>query len=135
MLVIEVLSCPDPEYQGTWTLHQNQVYLGYPEGDISPKIEGLPSFAYLIEVLPELIQGTPHPDISYWHLNGKRATRPRSLRIGDVITVMDTKLKIIEAKYVELISKKAILDSKLQKLLETNSSQLSLIKVLKEKTK
>lgn len=135
MLVIEVLSCPDPEYQGIWTLHQNQVYLGYPEGDISPNTPGMLSYAYLIEVLPELIQGTPHPDIPYWHLNGKRATRPRKLKIGDVLTVLDVKLKIVRAEYIELVSRKTILDAKLQKLLETDSPLLPLIKVLKEKTK
>lgn len=135
MLAIEVLSCPDPEYEGVWKFHQNQIYLGYPEGDIAPALAELPSFAFLIEVLPNLIQGTPHPAVDHWLLNGKRATRPRRLRLGDVIAVHGVQIKILDAAVDEFVSRKSILDSKLQALVESNSSVLPVIKALRDKTK
>lgn len=135
MLAIEVISCPDPEFEGVWRFHQNQVYLGYPEGDIAPQVDGLVSFAFLIEVLPDLVQATPHPDVPFWLLNGKRATRPRRLRIGDMITVMNIKMKILEVSFDELVSRKTILDARLQELLASSSPILPVIKMLREKTK
>ena len=135
MLVVEVLECQDPEYEGVWRLHKNQLYLGYPEGDITPAVPGLPSYGFLIEVLPDMVQGTPHPEIVHWLLNGKRATRPRRLRIGDEITVANVRLKILEVELQEFESKKSILDARLQKLVESNSGLLPLIKILKDKTK
>ena len=135
MLVIEIMTCPDPEFEGVWRFHQNQIYLGYPEGDIAPAVDGLPSFAYMIEVLPHMIQGTPHPEVDHWLLNGKRATRPRRLRLGDTIVVMGIKMKVVEAALEEFTSRKTILDSRLQELIAANSPILPVIKLLKEKTK
>ena len=135
MLVVEIIACPDPEFLGEWRFHKNQIHLGFPEGDISPDVEGLPSFAFMIETLDGQAQGTPHPDLTHWLLNGKRATRPRRLRVGDMINVAGVKIRLKEASPEVYTSRKSILDARLQQLLSEEAPLLSLIKVLKEKTK
>lgn len=135
MLVVEILDCPDPEFLGEWRFHKNQIQLGFPEGDISPDVAGLPSYGFMLETYPDLIQGTPHPDLGHWLLNGKRATRPRRLRLGDTISVAGIKLRIKEAVPEEFHSRKSILDGKLQALLSSESKLLPLIKLLKDLTK
>lgn len=135
MLSIEVTSCPDPEYQGVWKFHQNQIYLGYPEGDLAPAVEALISYAFMLEVLPEMIQGTPHPDLTHWLLNGKRATRPRRLRLGDVVEVQGVEFKIVAATVSQFVPRKQLLEEKLQQLVESNSPIIPAIKALREKSK
>ena len=134
MIEVHVKSCPDPEYEGVWRFHKNQIYLGAPEGDISTA-GLLPSFAFMIEVLPEFMQAQPGPRIEYWLLNGKRATKPRTIKIGDEIQIGEIKLKIIAAEHRETISKKQLLDARLKALIAQDSPLLSLIQVLNAKTK
>jgi hypothetical protein len=134
MLDIEIISCPDPEYQGNWCFHKNCIYLGSPEGDIC--FEGFSlSFAFMIEVLPSYIQVTPHPKIESWKLNGKRATKSKKIRISDLIEVCDVQLKVVRAEYIEGKSKKQILDEKLKLLIAEDASVLNLIQVINPKTK
>lgn len=135
MLAIEVISCPDPEYQGLWRFHKNQVYLGFPEGDIRPELNGLCSFAFMLEVLPDMVQAIPHPELPFWLLNGKRATKSRKLRLGDEINVSGVKMVLREAKHVSVEGKKAILDRRLQELVASQSPLLPLIKILSDRAK
>lgn len=134
MLEIQVTACPDPDYQGTWRFHKNQIYLGAPEGDVSPA-GLLPSFAFMIEVLPDFMQAQPGPAVEFWLLNGKRATKPRTIKAGDEIQVGDIRLKIMAGEYREPISKKQHLEARLKALIAAESPLLSLIQVLNAKTK
>ncbi len=135
MLELEVTECPDPDYLGTWRFEKNQVYLGHPEGDIIPKLDGLPSWGFLLEVWPDGVQAQPHPDLGHWLLNGKRATRPRRLRVGDELTVAGLKLRVLKAEHSDFQTKKAILDARLDELKAAQAPALALVKLLNAKSR
>ena len=134
MLEVQVVSCPDPEFQGTWRFFKNQIYFGYPEGDISPPGE-LNSFAFMLEVLPDFLQAHPHSSVEFWLLNGKRASKPKKIKVGDTLQVGEIVFKVTEAKYQEFLTKKQILDVKLKALVAAESPLLGLIQLLNAKTK
>lgn len=134
MIEINVTKCPDPEFQGSWRFQKNQVYLGYPQGDISP--EGLPtSFAFMVEVFPDFIQVQPHPKIEFWLLNGKRATKPRKVKHNDLLQIGEVEFKIVDAKFEEMLSKKQVLDKKLKALVASEAAIINVIQLLNPKTK
>ncbi len=134
MLEIHITSCTDPEFEGVWRFEKNQIYFGHPEGDISPK-DMLPSNAFMIEALPGFLQAHPGTMMEFWLLNGKRATKPRKLKIGDQLKVGDIEFKITAAEYKEVRSKKQILDARLKTLIAEESPLLGLIQLLNAKSK
>ncbi|MBY0516156.1 MAG: hypothetical protein K2P81_04570 [Bacteriovoracaceae bacterium] len=134
MLEITVLKSEDPDFEGVWSFQKNQIYFGHPDGDIAPS--GLPnSFTFMLEVLPEFLQVHPHPDLEFWLLNGKRASKGRKVKIGDNIQVQNIEFKITAAKFQEFKTKKQILDMKLKQLISTEAPILNLIQLLNAKTK
>ncbi|MFP5457394.1 MAG: hypothetical protein ACLGG7_01570 [Bacteriovoracia bacterium] len=134
MIEVNVIDATDPEYLGTWKFRKNQIYLGHPSGDIAP--HGLLfSYAFMIEVLPDFIQVQPHPDLEFWLLNGKRATKPRKVKIGDHLQVGDLALTITSVAHQELPTKKQILDRRLKELVSSQSPVLEVIQALNPKTK
>lgn len=134
MIEICVTKADDEAYLGTWRIPKNQVYLGHPEGDISPST--LPqSFLFLIEVAEGVLQVQPHPALEYWHLNGKRATKARRIRPGDRVRVGDVEFHVVAAQEVPLQSKKQLLDARLKALVTQNDPILSLVELLNPKTK
>lgn len=134
MLEIHITSCTDPEFEGVWRFHKNQIYFGHPEGDISPA-GILPSNAFMVEVLPEFLQAQPGPIMEYWLLNGKRASKPRKLKVGDQLQVGEIVFKITAAEYKEVETKKQMLDAKLKALVAQESPLLSLVQLLNAKSK
>lgn len=134
MLEIHITSCSDPEYEGVWRFEKNQIYFGHPEGDVSPQ-GMLPSNAFMLEVLPEFLQAHPGPILEYWLLNGKRATKPRKLKVGDQVQVGEIVFKITAGTYQEVQTKKQILDARLKELVAQQAPSLSLIQLLNAKSK
>jgi hypothetical protein len=134
MIEVQITNCPDPDFQGTWKFYKNQIYLGFPEGDISPEGE-LPSFGFMIEVLPDFLQAHPNPNVEFWLLNGKRASKPRKIKIGDTLQVGNIIFKVTEAKFQEFQTKKQILDKNLKALIAEDAPILGLIQLLNAKTK
>lgn len=134
MIEVHVTDAADPEYLGTWTFRKNQIYLGHPAGDIAP--QGLLfSYAFMIEVLPEFIQVQPHPELEFWLLNGKRATKARKVKLGDRIQVGELALTVTSAAHQELPTKKQLLDRRLKDLVSGQAPVLELIQALNPKTK
>jgi hypothetical protein len=134
MIEINITNCPDPEFKGLWKFNKNQIYFGYPQGDISP--EGLPSsFAFMLEVFPDFIQVQPHPKLEFWLLNGKRATKARKVKCNDTLQVGEVEFKVIETKFEEVLTKKQLLDKKLKNLVANESPVLNIIQLLNPKTK
>jgi hypothetical protein len=134
MLEVEIVSCPDDDFEGKWCFHRNEIYLGYPKGDITFSGINL-SYAFMIESLPDGIQVTPHPDLDFWHLNGKRSTKSKKIKVNDLIEVSGVKLKVTQFSYQEIKTKKQILDVKLKDLVEKEDPILSLIQLLNQKAK
>ncbi len=134
MIEISVTKADDDAYLGTWRFPKNQVYLGYPEGDIAPRSLAH-SFLFLVEIVEGQLQVEPHPKLEFWLLNGKRATKARRVRPGDLLRVADVEFKILAAQESEVRSKKQILDARLKALVSQEAPVLSLVQLLNPKTK
>jgi hypothetical protein len=117
MIEIEIIKSADLDFVGKWKFYKNSIYLGYPEADILVT-DLMQSYAFMIEILPTGLQVIPHPKIEYWLLNGKRATQPRRIKMGDQVQVGETLFKVIDCMFVENKSKKEFLDEKLAELVE-----------------
>jgi hypothetical protein len=95
----------------------------------------LPSNAFLLEVLPDFIQAHPSHVMEFWLLNSKRATKTRKVVIGDLIKVGDIEFKVTAAQFIQIQTKKEVLDEKLKNLVAQNSRSLDIIQLLNAKTK
>lgn len=133
MIEVQITACPDEEFIGTIAFHKNQVYVGFPDGDICPNIANLPPNALMIEVLPDSILVHPTQNLDFFLVNGKRATQLKHLKIGDSLNVRGAELKITQAKYENIVSKSESLEAKLLELVESDSPLLPLIETLTSK--
>jgi hypothetical protein len=84
----------------------------------------------MLEVIGNDLLVHPQKEVPFYLINGKRASAIRKLKVGDQITIGQTILQISVFAESEKESKKQILNEKLNQLIETSASRLSVIEAL-----
>jgi hypothetical protein len=89
----------------------------------------------MIEVIGPILQVHPQTHVDHYLLNEKRATEIRKLKIGDTLTIGETRLKILNFQETKEESKKDFLNRKMSELMASNSPKLELIEKLAQLSK
>ena len=130
MINFEITSSPDSNVESTFKFYQNQVYLGRNSGNLWINDRDLFSSHALLEVVGKDLLIHPQRGVEFYLINGKRASAIRKLKVNDQITLGQTILKIVSYEETFFESKKDLLDSKLNDLVQSNSTRLSVIENL-----
>ena len=81
----------------------------------------------MIEVVEKDLIIHPQKDVESYLIDGKRASNVRKIKMNQKITVGKTTFKVVNFEETTFHSKKSILDSKLNQLVEENSPRLAAI--------
>lgn len=130
MIQIEILESPDINLLSTFKFFQNELYLGRNSGNIHIEDPSLLDSHLMIEVVEKDLLVHPQKDVSSYLIDGKRASNIRKVKIGQLITIGHTKIKICGFELTEFKTKKQILDEKLAFLAENNSTRMPVIEKL-----
>lgn len=135
MICIEVTKSPDSNVLGSFKYFQNQIYLGNKAENLCIGDDSLLATHIMLEVVEKELLIHPMKNINFYHINGKRASVVKKIRISDSITIGETTFKILDFAESIKESKKKILNAKLDELIEKNSTRLlsieSLTKLMK----
>jgi hypothetical protein len=130
MIHFEVIKSPDENVLSEFKYFQNQIYIGRGQGDLWINDNDLLKSHIMLEVLDKDLLLHPQKDVPFYLLNGKRASAIRKLKRGDQISLGSTTIKVITFEETMKESKKQILNEKLNSLIESNASRLSVIETL-----
>ena len=89
----------------------------------------------MLEVVGQDVIVHPQKSVEFYLINGKRATTPRKLHAGEIVTLGNTKIKLISFEETAAYSKKNILNAKLDQLIEAGSQKLPVIESLSKLSK
>jgi hypothetical protein len=135
MIQFEITSSPDENVVAPICFHKNQIYIGRSNGDLLIKDNEIRNSHLMIEVIgPELLIH-PQKDVEFYLINSKRASVIRKLKVGDIVGIGKTIIKIIAFQETKRVTKKEILNEKLNKLIEENSLRLPAIESLTKRMK
>jgi hypothetical protein len=130
MIHFEVIKSPDENVLAKFNYFQNQIYIGKNHGDLWINDKELFNTHIMLEVIGNDLLVHPQKEVPFYLINGKRASAIRKLKVGDQITIGQTILQISVFAESEKESKKQILNEKLNQLIETSASRLSVIEAL-----
>jgi hypothetical protein len=130
MIHFEVIESPDQNVISAFRYFQNQIYLGRSAGDLWITDNSLlPSHA-MLEVIGKELLVHPQKGVEFFLINGKRSSNIRKLKANDKVSIGNTTIKILGFEETLRDTKKEILNSKLNKLIEENSSRLNVVEKL-----
>lgn len=135
MISFQVTDSPDPNVLRIFTFFQNLIYLGRKRGNLcinDPKIQ---ESHLLIEVVERHLQVHPQPGVDFYLLNEKRTTEIRKLKVGDTVSVGQTRILITGFEETPEESKKEFLDRKMAELFAAGSPKLDIIEELAQRGK
>jgi hypothetical protein len=130
MIHLEILTSPDKNVETSFQFFQNQVYLGHSLGNLQIKDAELKTSHLMIEVVEKDLIIHPQKDVESYLIDGKRASNVRKIKASQIITMGKTTFRVVSFEETTFPSKKAILDDKLNQLVETNSPRLNAIEKL-----
>lgn len=132
MIEFEVVESSDLNSLSTYQFFQNQIYIGRTSGDLVIQDSSLRTSHGIIEIVENELLFHPQKDVEFFLINGKRATTIRKIKVQDKITVGQTVIQILRFGPTFTESRKAILDRRLNTLIEENSPTLSIIENLSQ---
>lgn len=135
MIQFEVIQSPDTNVKSEFKYFQNQIYLGKNTGDLWIDDNELYASHAMLEVIEKDLLIHPQRGVEFYLINGKRASNVRKLKINDQVTFGKTVIKITAFTESERQSKKELLNTKLNQLIETTSPKLSVIEKLTKRMK
>jgi pSer/pThr/pTyr-binding forkhead associated (FHA) protein len=135
MIKFQITESPDQEVVSTFEYFHNLIYIGRTLGNLTIHDPQLLRSHLLIEVVGTDVIVHPQKEVEHYLLNGKRATTPRKIKVGDVITFGKTALKVLAFEETPPSSKKNILNEKLNALIEAGSPKLPVIEALSKLSK
>lgn len=130
MIHFEVIESPDQNVLSGFKYFQNQIYLGRSTGDLWINDNSLLTSHVMLEVIGKELLIHPQRGVEFYLINGKRASNIRKLKVNDKITLGSTLIKVISFEETIRESKKEILNNKLKKLIDENSSRLNVVEKL-----
>ncbi|MFL5784370.1 MAG: FHA domain-containing protein [Bacteriovoracaceae bacterium] len=135
MIKFQITESPDQEVLSTFEYFHNLIYIGRTTGNLTIQDPQILRSHLLIEVIGGDVIVHPQKDVEHYLLNGKRATTPRKIKNGDVISFGKTTLKVLAFEETPPSSKKNILNEKLNALIEAGSQKLPVIEALSKLSK
>lgn len=84
----------------------------------------------MIEVVEKDLIIHPQKDVESYLIDGKRASNVRKIKTSQKITMGKTTFRVVSFDETNFPTKKAILDTKLNQLVEENSPRLAAIEKL-----
>ncbi len=130
MIHFEITEGPDLNARSSYRYEKNEVYLGSDSFDLCINDPSLKHSHLLLEIPQNDLLAHPQKDVEFYLINGKRATSIRKIKSGDNLTIGSTTIKILEYGLTLHVSKKDLLNAKLDNLIEQGSSRFPLIKHL-----
>lgn len=130
MINFEITQSPDNNVLTNFKYSQNLIYLGRTTGDLWIQDNELLPSHLMLEVIGNDLLVHPQKGVEYYLINGKRASAIRKIKVNDVITAGQSVIKIIGFSETTRESKKDVLNAKLNKLIDENSSRLPVIEGL-----
>ena len=135
MIKFSITESPDQEVLSTFEYFHNLIYIGRTSGNLTIQDNGLLRSHLMIEVVGDDLIVHPQKEVEFYLINGKRATTPRKVKINDLLKIGNTSIKLIAFDETPATSKKAILNQKLDQLIEENSHRLPVIEALSKLSK
>lgn len=135
MIKFAITESPDQEVLSTFEYFHNLIYIGQNSGNLTIHDPALQKTHLLIEVVGEDLIVHPQKEVEFYLINGKRATTPRKVKINDLVKIGNTTIKLLAYVETPAVSKKAILNHKLDALIEENSHRLPVIEALSKLSK
>jgi hypothetical protein len=127
MIEIEILTCPDKDFLGTFKFDRNIISIGHPSKNINcdllindPKIEELKFLLQLDSsklIFKPLIENSKTP---FW-LNGKKESSVLILKINDRLKIGDTLLHFKNFTFTALVNKQELIDNNLTNIFKDES--------------
>lgn len=130
MIHFEVSESPDQNVISSFKYFQNQIYVGRTMGDLWINDNSLLTSHLMLEVIGKELLIHPQKGVDFFLINGKRSTNIRKLKPNDKVSIGNTTFKVIAFEETERSSKKELLNNKLNKLIEENSSRLNVVEKL-----
>lgn len=130
MIHFEVSESPDQNVISSFKYFQNQIYVGRTMGDLWINDNSLLTSHLMLEVIGKELLIHPQKGVEFFLINGKRSTNIRKLKPNDKVSIGNTTFKVIAFEETERSSKKELLNNKLNKLIEENSSRLNVVEKL-----
>lgn len=135
MIHLEIIQTPDPNVQATFQFYQNQLYIGRSSGDLLIQDIELHSSHLMIEVINNELLIHPQKNVTSFLINGKRATAIRKMKSQDILTIGKTSLKLLDFSDTHLVTKKEMLNKKLQQLINQQAPRLVAVEALTQMMK
>ncbi len=135
MIKFEIIESPDLEVLSTFEYFHNLIYIGRTSGNLTIQDPGLLKSHLMLEVVDQEMIVHPQKEVEYYLINGKRATTPRRVKPGEVVSIGSTKIKLISFDETPAFSKKNILNQKLNELIENGSQKLPVVEALSKLSK
>lgn len=130
MIHFEVIESPDQNVLSSFKYFQNQIYIGRSTGDLWINDNSLLASHAMMEVIGKELLVHPQKGVEFFLINGKRASNIRKLKVNDKVSFGNTTVKILAFEETIRDTKKEILNNKLNKLIEENSSRLNAVEKL-----
>lgn len=130
MINLEIKESPDSNVISTFKYFQNQIYLGRTSGDLWIDDNSLFATHVMLEVIGKELLIHPQKGVEFFLINGKRASAIRKLKPNDQVTIGKTLISVVAFEETIKESKKNILNTKLNKLIDQNSPRLTVIERL-----
>lgn len=135
MIQFEVVQSPDLNAKSVFKFYKNQVYLGKNSGDLHIHDLQLQSSHLILEVIGLELVVHPQKNVTSILINGKRATTVRKIKALDTIGIGNTLIKILSFEDTPLMSKKQVLDAKLNDLMNQNSPRIAIVEKITKSMK
>lgn len=132
MIKLECLQATDSNAVGFYEFGQNIIYLGRKNTDIILQDYSWPENAMFFEVVDDHFYVHPQKDLEFYLVNGKRCTGVKKVKKNEIITIGSAKFKIIDFHKSHFLTKKEILDEKLNTIIESHSPKIDIIRKLTE---
>lgn len=130
MINLEIKESPDSNVISTFKYFQNQIYLGRTSGDLWIDDKSLFATHVMLEVIGKELLIHPQKGVEFFLINGKRASAIRKLKPSDQVTIGQTVISVVAFEETVKVSKKNILNAKLNNLIDQNSPRLTVIERL-----
>ncbi|MAZ48739.1 MAG: hypothetical protein CME65_09255 [Halobacteriovoraceae bacterium] len=131
MIELEILKSSDPNRLGIIKFFKNELKVGaHISNDVILEQTNLEFSATLDLTNKNQFYFSPKSDIEY-HVNKNKINSKKVIKVGDIIEICGTQLKVLSFNYMNPPDKKSLLNKRLGELKEQKSPFLKVLKELK----
>ena len=132
MIKIEILESENTDKNGEYLFYKNIIYIGKNhEAEIYLPEANIISNHIFIEAVENKLIVQLHKGVDYILVNNKRTIKYKHLRIGDIIQVGSTKMKVLDFNFEQKILVKEVLNQKIQSIKTEDKSLKKLVKLVR----